>query len=73
MAVNILRYKFLSHKDDNHHNDELIDGLPDNVFKHDSVDDVVISVVRFTLEELRIGLLCCKCQRGEGIHDEIYP
>lgn len=73
MVVNILRYESLSHKDYNHHNDDLVDGLPDNVFEHDSIDDVVISVVRFAFEELRIGLLCCKSQRGQGIHDEVYP
>ena len=47
--------------------------MADNVFEHDSVDDIVISVVRFALEELRIGLLGCESQRGEGIHDEVYP
>lgn len=73
MAINIFRYKLLSHKDDNHHNYDLEDRLPDYVFEHDPVDDVVVTVVRFTFEELAVGLLCCKSQRGESIHDEIDP
>ena len=73
MVVYVLRYESLSHKDQDYQNDELVDRLADNVFEHDSVDDIVISVVRFALEELRIGLLGCESQRGEGIHDEVYP
>ena len=73
VAVHVLGYELLPHKHHHHHHHQLEYRLPYYMFQHDPIDDVVVPVVGFALEQLGVGLLCGQCQRREGVHYQINP
>lgn len=63
IAVRVLRDEGLTHEDKDQHNCNLEDRLSDDMFEHSRANDVVISGVRFSQEQVRVGVLCCKSDR----------
>ena len=61
----------LEHKDEQ--DDNLIDGLTNNVSPHDRVDDGVRLVGGLSKEDRVIGRFGSQGKGSEGVHDQVHP
>ena len=59
IGISIFRDELFAHEDDDQEDDDLEDGLAYDVFEHGFVDDVVISAVGLSFEELGSWVLGC--------------
>ncbi len=60
-------------KDENEENSNLVDGLSDNMLKHDRGDDVVRFLIRRFIEKFFSGGFGGKGKSGQTVHDEVDP
>lgn len=63
----------MSIKDENEENSDLVDGLSDNVLKHDRGDNVVRFLIRRFIEEFFGGGFGGKGKSGKTVHDKVNP
>ena len=65
--------ELIGEEGDDHHDDELVDGLADDVFEHFLGDDVLVSFVGLTFEEFFGWRFGGEGKGGKGIHDQVDP
>ena len=58
---------------DGEQDDHLVDGLSHDVFEHVAVDHVLVFGVRRSIEQFGSGRLRGQSQRGQTVHDQVYP
>ena len=73
VQVNIFWKECLTLEDNDQQDRYLVDRLTNNMFKHCFWNDVVITSMRFTFEQIRIWLFCSQSKRSKCIHNEIDP
>lgn len=72
-AVDFLRDEGLPCEDEDADDNDLEDGLPDDVFHHVSGNDVVVAAVRLAFQKLVSRSLGSESKGGKGVHDEVDP